>query len=88
MNDNVNRVLGDSPGRLIVKLIVVSVVVGFVMRSFGWYPMDLLHGIRNFIMDLWHTGFRAFGEIGDYFMLGVVVVVPAFILLRLLSYRR
>lgn len=88
MNESLNRLLGDSPGRLIVKLVVVSVIVGFVMRSFGWYPMDLLHGIRDFLADLWRTGFRAFGRVGDYFLLGAVVVVPAFILLRILSYRR
>lgn len=88
MNESLNRLLGDSPGRLIVKLVVVSVIVGFVMRSFGWYPMDILHGIRDFLADLWRTGFRAFGRVGDYFLLGAVVVVPAFILLRILSYRR
>lgn len=88
MNESLNRLLGDSPGRLIVKLVVVSVIVGFVMRSFGWYPMDILHGIGDFLADLWRTGFRAFGRVGDYFLLGAVVVVPAFILLRILSYRR
>jgi hypothetical protein len=88
MSESMNRILGDSPGRLIVKLAVVSVIVGFVMRSFGWYPLDVLHGIRNFLVDLWHTGFHAFGEVGDYFLVGAVVVIPAFIVLRLLSYRR
>lgn len=88
MNESMNRLLGDTPGRLIVKLVVVSVIVGFVMRSFGWYPMDILHGIRDFLVDLWRTGFRAFGRVGDYFLLGAVVVVPAFIVLRILSYRR
>lgn len=88
MSESLNRVLGDTPGRLAVKLIVVSIVVGFVMRAFGWYPMDILRTIRNFIMDLWHTGFAALGEVGDYFLLGAAVVIPAFIVIRVLSYRR
>jgi hypothetical protein len=88
MAESLSRFLGDTPGRLIVKLVVVSIIAGFVMRSFGWYPTDILNGIRDFLAELWHTGFRAFGRIGDYFMLGAVVVIPAFIILRLLSYRR
>lgn len=88
MSESMNRMLGDSPGRLLVKLVVVSVIVGFVMRSFGWYPMDILHWIRDFLSNLLHTGFRAFGEVGNYFLLGAVVVIPAFIILRLMSYRR
>jgi hypothetical protein len=88
MNDSLTRILGDTPGRLIIKLVIVSIVIGFIMKAFGWYPMDLLYGIRNFFIKIWHTGFAAFGELGDYFLLGVAVVIPAYIVIRILSYRR
>lgn len=88
MSEQVTRVLGDTPGRLIVKLIVVSIIVGFVMKSFGWYPIDVFLSIRDFLVDLWHTGFNAFGELGNYFLLGAAVVIPIYIVIRLLSYRR
>ncbi len=35
MADGINRFLGDTPGRTLVKLIVVSLIVGFVMSVFG-----------------------------------------------------
>jgi hypothetical protein len=88
MADGVNRFLGDTPGRVIVKLLVVSVIVGFAMAVFGWTPYGILYTIRDFILDLWHSGFAALGRVGDYLLLGAAVVVPAFIILRILSYRR
>ena len=88
MSDGVNYFLGDSPLRVLVKLVVVSILVGFVMTVFDWRPMYLLDGIRDFVVDLWRTGFAALGRVGDYLLLGAAVVIPAFIILRLLSYRR
>ncbi|WP_267553251.1 DUF6460 domain-containing protein [Rhizobium rhizogenes] len=88
MSDQVNRFLGDSPGRTVVKLIVVSLVVGFIMKFFGWRPLDFLYGFRRFVVDLWHSGFAALGEFGDYLMLGATIVIPLFIILRLFNHRR
>jgi Family of unknown function (DUF6460) len=88
MSDAINRFLGDTPVRVLIKLIVVSVIVGFFMKVFGWYPMDIFHSIRRFIIDLWNTGFAALGQFGDYLVLGAAVVIPVFILIRILQYRR
>jgi hypothetical protein len=88
MSDGINKFLGDSPLRVLVKLLVVSILVGFVMTVFDWYPADIYYGIRNFLLDLWRTGFAALGRVGDYLLLGAVVVIPLFIILRLFSYRR
>ncbi|MDX3926485.1 MAG: DUF6460 domain-containing protein [Shinella sp.] len=88
MADGLNRFLGDTPLRAAIKLIVISVAAGFLMSVFGWYPYDILYGIRDFALDLWHGGFAALGRVGDYLVLGAVIVVPAFLLIRLLSYRR
>ena len=88
MSDQVNRFLGDSPGRTVVKLVVVSLVVGFVMKFFGWRPLDFLNGLRRFVVYLWHSGFAALGEFGDYLVIGASIVIPLFIILRLFNYNR
>lgn len=88
MSEGMNRFLGDTPARVLVKLIVVSLVVGVVMSAFDWSPMDLLYGIENFVRRIWNLGFGAIERFAGYFLLGAVVVVPCFIILRLLSYRR
>lgn len=82
------RFLGDTPLRVLVKLLVVSFLVGLVMHAFGWSPMDVLYGIRQFFIDLWNLGFHAVDRFLGYILLGAAIVVPAFILLRIASYRK
>ncbi len=82
------RFLGDSPLRVLIKLLVVSLIVGFVMSVFNWTPWDVLHALRDTILRLWNMGFAAVADFFGYIVLGAVIVVPAFLVLRLLSLRR
>lgn len=82
------RFLGDSPLRILLKLIVVSFIVGLVMSAFGWSPLDVVYGIRDFFVDLWHMGFHALDRFVGYILLGAAIVVPAFLVIRLLGYRK
>ncbi|PDT18487.1 hypothetical protein CO670_03520 [Rhizobium sp. J15] len=88
MSDQVNKFLGDSLGRTLIKLIVVSLIVGFVMTIFGLTPWNIIYGFRDFILEIWHRGFAALGRVGDYLILGATLVIPLFVILRLFSYRR
>ena len=82
-----DRFLGDSPLRVLIKLVVISFLVGVLMSALGWSPFDVLYAIRDFFRDIWNLGFDALERFFGYFLLGAAVVVPAFIILRLLSYR-
>jgi hypothetical protein len=82
------RFLGDSPLRILLKLIVVSFVVGLVMSAFGWSPMDVIYGVRNFFLDIWHLGFHTFDRFVGYILLGAAIVVPVFLVVRLIGYRK
>ena len=84
----INRFLGDTPQRVALKLIVVSFLVGIVMATFGWSPWDVFYRIQDFFAGLWNLGFDAIYRFWVYFLLGAAVVIPAFIILRILSYRR
>lgn len=88
MADGVNRFLGDTPLRTLVKLLVISVVVGFVMSSLGIYPGDILNWIRRTFFELWRNGFAALGRVGDYLLIGAAIVIPVFILLRIINWRK
>ena len=88
MADGLNRFLGDTPVRTIVKLAIICVVVGFVMHTFGFYPMDIVYWIRRVFLELWHSGFAALGRVGDYLLLGAAIVVPLFIIVRILNWRK
>ncbi|UDL92210.1 DUF6460 domain-containing protein [Mesorhizobium sp. PAMC28654] len=82
------RFLGDSPFRVVLKLLVVSFLVGLVMNAFGWSPMDVVNGIQKFVIDLWNLGFNAVYRFLGYILLGAAIVIPAFILLRVANYRK
>ncbi len=88
MSNGVNGFLGDTPLRVLIKLVLISLVVGVVMSAFHWTPYGVLYALRDFVLHLWNTGFAVFGRFADYLLLGAAVVVPAFILLRILNYRR
>ena len=83
-----NRILGDSLGRTIIKLVVISLLVGMAMSVFGIGPHDVYIAIRDFLINLWESGWAALGRFGDWLILGASVVIPAFIVIRLLNYRR
>ncbi|MCP4320192.1 MAG: hypothetical protein GY789_30500 [Hyphomicrobiales bacterium] len=88
MSGKLTRFLGDSPGRTVVKLIVISFIVGAVMSAFNWYPIDVVYAVRDFLVNVWNLGFAALGRFGDYLLLGAVIVIPVFLVMRVLSYRR
>lgn len=82
------RFLGDSPARVLVKLAVLSLLVGMAMNFFGWSPRDVLFALEDAVRSVWNMGFDAFDDAFGYVLLGAAVVVPAFLLIRLLSFRR
>lgn len=88
MAERLNRFLGDTPFRVFLKLVIISIVVGVVMRSFGWSAMDVVRAIRSFVMRVWNMGFDAIGQFADYLILGAAIVIPAFLMLRLFAMRK
>lgn len=88
MSGGLTRFLGDTPGRTALKLLVISFVVGVVMSAFNWYPVDVFYMIRDTLVNIWETGFAALGRFGVYLALGACVVIPVFLVLRLLNFRK
>ncbi len=88
MSNGLTRFLGDTPSRTALKLLVASFVVGVIMAAFNWYPVDVYYWFRDFVVNLWETGFAALGRFGGYLVLGACVVIPLFIIMRLFSIRR
>ena len=88
MNDRAIRFLGGSPLAVLLRLVVISFVVGVILSALGVSPFDIVDGLRDLVLYLWNVGFDAFGNVGRYLMLGAMVVIPVFIVLRIFSYRR
>lgn len=87
MKNSLVRFLGDTPSRVAIKLIVLSVIVGVVMSALGLTPRKLFESFIRFFERLWNLGFEAIFSSLEYLFVGAAVVVPIFIIVRLLSYR-
>ena len=83
----VERALGERPIGLIVKLGLVSLLVGFVMSVFGFDAGDVVHGLVTLVQDTLRDSGDVFRKLGTYIATGAAIVVPIWVLLRLLRRR-
>jgi len=84
-NSVVARFVGGSPMSVLVRLILVSFVVGFLLETLGFDPASLLHhAIRaaRHVIEFGLTDVRQFARI---LLTGAMVVVPVWLVLRLLD---
>ena len=88
MPDWITRFLGDTPGRTLMKLAIVSFVVGIIMSALNFTPWEVWEAIRDFAIQLYDLGFEAIWRIARYFVWGAIVVVPIFLALRILRFGR
>ena len=88
MADNaLTRFIGGSPLTVVFRLVVVSLLVGAFMVWQGIHPEDILAGVQRSAMRLWNSGFESLRELGQYLLAGAVVVVPVWLVIRLMSAR-
>ena len=80
-----SRFLGGSPAQVLLRLVFLSFVVGIVLSALNLDPLDLVHMAVNFVERLWNMGFHALGRLGNYLVVGAIVVVPIWLLMRLLA---
>ena len=79
---SMHKILGGNPLSVIFRLIVLSVVVGFVLALFGLSPFELLDNVRIAILRVYNMGFAAFGWLLQYFLIGAVIVIPLWLISR------
>jgi hypothetical protein len=84
-NDTVTRVFGGSPLAVLGRLILLSILIGVILSALGLDPFDIVHSIERLIRSLWNLGFDAFRWLWRYFLLGAVIVIPVWILMRLFN---
>ena len=84
-DSNITRMLGGSPGAVLAKLVFLSSLVGAFLSLFGLTPPDIIRGITHIIDSILDLGFGAVREVLRYLVYGAVIVVPLWLLSRLLS---
>lgn len=79
------RIFGGNPLGVAVRLVVISVIVGIVMNALGISPRNLIYRLELLARNIYDMGFGAFRGLIDYFLIGAVVVIPIWLIARLLG---
>ena len=77
------RFAGGRPVPVLIKLVLISLFVGFVMVMFGFNAADLVRGAVELVRETIRDGAGLFRQMGIYILTGAAVVVPIWLLLRL-----
>ena len=82
--NTVSRVLGGSPLSVVVRIVLMSVLAGVVLSAIGLDPWNIWTSVEILARQIYAMGFDAVVWVWRYFLLGAVVVVPLWLVLRLL----
>ena len=82
------RLVGDRPAGVAVRLVVVSIIVGFVMSLLGFNAQDVFQGAVNMVQDALRDSTGLLRNLWTYLLTGAALVVPIWLILRLTSGRR
>ena len=84
MNNSLGRFLGGPPLSVAGKLILLSILIGVVLSALGLDPWNIVDSVRRLIRNIWDMGFDAVRWLWQYFLLGAVLVIPIWLILRLM----
>ena len=84
MAQNVQRWLGGSPLAVLGRLILLSILIGVVLSALGLDPWNIVESVQRLIRSIWNMGFDAVRGLWGYFLLGAVLVIPIWLIMRLI----
>lgn len=87
-SSQLSRFLGGSPVSVLLRLVVLCVVVGVILAALGLDPTNLWVSLRRFVDSIFSLGFDTVERLWRYFLLGAVIVLPLWLVLRLLNIGR
>jgi Family of unknown function (DUF6460) len=82
---NLTRLLGGSPGAVLVKLLFLSLLVGAFMAFLDITPFGLVDRVFRWLQSIFDLSFETVREIGRWILYGAIVVVPLWLLSRVFS---
>jgi hypothetical protein len=85
MANGLSRFLGGSPLAVLGKLVLLSILIGVVLSALGFDPWNIVASVRRLILNIWDMGFDAVHWLWRYFLLGAVIVIPIWLILRIFN---
>jgi hypothetical protein len=80
----VNRFFGGPPLSVIFRLILLSILIGVILEVLGLDPWNIIDSLRSVVLRIWDMGFDAVRWLWRYLLLGAAVVVPIWLIVRLM----
>ena len=77
------RFFGGPPLSVVFRLVLLSILIGVILKVMGLDPFNILRSIQDLIQYIWDMGFDAVRWVWRYFLLGAIVVIPIWLILRL-----
>ena len=81
-NAVVSRFFGGPPLAVLLRLVLLCVLVGIILHALGFDPGNIIESIRRMIEGVWNMGFDAVRWLWRYFLLGAIVVIPIWVIVR------
>jgi Family of unknown function (DUF6460) len=79
------RFFGGNPALVLVRLVILSLIVGVVLAALGFSPFDIIDSLQRLIARIYDMGFAAVEKALRYFLLGAVIVFPVWLVMRVLK---
>jgi hypothetical protein len=80
-----HQILGGSPSSVAIRLVFLSLVVGVILSVLGFSPTDIVDSLTRLVRGVYEMGFGAVERIVRYVLLGAAIVIPVWIVLRVVS---
>ncbi len=87
-DDGLRRFIGGSPFGVFIRLALLSILIGFVLTVLGLDPRNILWSLEALIRGIFNLGFDAIGWVWSYFLLGAAVVIPIWLIMRLVQSKK
>ena len=85
---NWDKIFGGSPLGVVVRLALISIAVGIVMKALGIELSNFFHRINVLLRNIYDLGLSAFDWLFEFLLLGALVVIPIWIISRLIGSAR
>jgi len=79
------RFFGGNPALVLVRLAILSLIVGVVLAALGFSPFEIIDSLRRLVERIYDMGFAAVEKAFRYFLLGAVIVFPVWLVMRVLK---
>lgn len=79
------RFFGGNPALVLLRLAILSLIVGVVLAALGFSPFEIIDSIKRLIERIYDMGFAAVEKAFRYFLLGAVIVFPVWLVMRVLK---